>query len=145
MLIMVIALVTFPVLLLLSKVTLIVPVSPGCFTSRGKIGIVHPQLAVALVITKSAFPAFLKIKAWVTFEPSVMLPKSKLVSVKTILGSFPSDVLLDEAGILTRLADILSVLLSVELFWRHENSAVSKHKEIKIEPIFFIDFQVYEV
>ena len=65
-----------PALPALLNTTRINPSAPGATGSLGYSGIVHPQVAVALLIIRGLFPIFLNLKSYVTFSPSLISPKS---------------------------------------------------------------------
>ncbi len=70
------SLVTRPDLPALLNTTLISPFSPGAIGSLGQSGMVHPQEALQLDITKSLSPVFSNLKVCSTLSPSVITPKS---------------------------------------------------------------------
>ena len=58
-----------PFLPVLLNETLITPVSPDKIGFSGFSGIVHPQLAEALIITNGFLPTFLNLKLQLTYSP----------------------------------------------------------------------------
>ena len=73
----------FPSLL---NTTFILALWPGLIGSFGHSGTVQPQLPLAPVIIKLLEPIFLKLKAWFTFSPCVIFPKSNSSSSNLISG-----------------------------------------------------------
>ena len=60
--------------LLVSYLTVIVDDSPGMIASFGKVGTVHPQLALASVIKSGALPVFLKLNVLVGSDSLDIMP-----------------------------------------------------------------------
>src|SRR4030043_1278255 len=71
-----------------SKITSILPVSPGDTGFLSYSGTVHPHVVVAARITRLEVPVFSKVKMQPTFSPSLTLPKGCSYSLK-VRTAFP--------------------------------------------------------
>ena len=67
---------TSPILVLESKVTSILPFSPGLMGARGGVEVVQPHEALVDEITRTDLPVLVKVKVWVSFSPCITVPKS---------------------------------------------------------------------
>ena len=97
-----------PPLPLLSKVAVTLPSPPGGITSFVQSGVVQPQDASTFEIESGPLPTFLNLKTCCTLSPSLMFPKSKVVS--TNLKS-PLGPLLLLSGLLFTMSSVSTGLL----------------------------------
>src|SRR5690242_3063033 len=64
-----------------------VPLAPGATGSLVKLGVVHPQEAMAFSMSSGLLPVLVKEKVCFTMEPGLMSPKSNSFSAKVITGA----------------------------------------------------------
>ena len=104
---------------------------PGGTGLLSYLGTVHPQLAVAEAITRSASPVFVNVKIHPTFSPAFTLPKICSDDLKVSTG-----VPVVSAGVF--LAAPLEFLPHDTV--RHANAIIPAIINVSILPIFSYNF-----